>query len=347
MAKLKVLILFGGTSVGNEHSIRSAAAVIRTLSDEKYELVPLGISKKGRWLYFPGDISEIENGCWEQNPDCSPAILSPDPAHRGILVLEDDTYSLKRIDIIFSLLHGDHGEDGAIQGLCELSNIPYIGNGILSSAICRNKAMTHQVLNASGIRTPKWYAVQQRDLNRLDAKCEDVEHALSYPMFVKPSSANAAKGTAVAHSREELQKAIKLAFTQDTTVLVEQLVEGRELRIAVFGYDMPFASFVGEIIKDETGADKFIVPTEIDDTTHSIIREIAIQAFSALECHELALFDFFYAANGEILLGEVNTIPSLSEQDAYPLLMNDLGMRYSYLLDKLIEQALEHAERDF
>lgn len=347
MARMKVLVLFGGTSIENEQSLRSASAVIGALSEEKYELVPVGISKKGRWLYFPGDVSEIIDGSWEQNPDCSPAILSPDPAHRGILVLEDDTFSLKRIDIIFSLLHGNYGEDGSVQGLCELSHIPYIGNGILGSAVCRNKAMAHQILTASGIRTPKWYSILQRDLSRLEIKCEDVENSLGYPVFIKPASCDAAKGTGIANNREELVKAVKLAFTQDSTVLIEQLITGRELRIGVFGYDMPFASFVGEMVKDENGEEKLIVPTDIDDTAHSIIREIAIQAYTALDCKELALFDFFYAENGEILLGEVNTMPALAEDAPYPMLMNDLGMRYSYLLEKLIEQALEHADRGF
>lgn len=344
---MKVLVLFGGTSVENEQSLRSASAVISTLPEDKYEVVPVGISRKGRWLYFPGDVSEIIDGSWEKNSDCSPAILSPDPAHRGILILDDETYALKRIDIILSLLHGAYGEDGSVQGLCELSHIPYVGNGILGSAVCRNKAMAHQILSGCGIRTPKWYSIMQRDLNRLEAKCEDVENTLGYPVFVKPASCEGAKGANTANCREELLKAIKLAFTQDSTVLIEQLITGRELRIGVFGYDLPFASFVGELSRDAEGKESLVIPADIDDTTHSIVREIAIQAYTALDCKELALFDFFLAENGEILLGEVNTMPTFAEDSPYPMLMNDLGMHYGYLLEKLIEQALEHADRGF
>ncbi len=342
MAKMKVLILFGGTSTDYEQSLHSATAVLQALPEEQFEAIPIGISKKGRWLYFPGDVSEIISGEWEQNPDCSPAVLSPDPAHRGILILEDDTFSLKRVDIIFSLLHGAYGEDGAVQGLCELSHIPYIGNGILGSAVCRNKAMAHEILNAMGIRTPKWFSISQRNLSRLEQKCEEAEELLGFPVFVKPASCDASKGTNIARTHEELVTAVKLAFTQDSTVLIEQLIEGRELRIAVFGYDLPFASFVGEM-KDGT----ITVPCEIDDTLGAAVRDIALQAYTALDCKELALFDFFLAANGEILLGEVNTMPSLAEDAPYPVLMNDLGMRYTYLLEKLIEQALEHADRGF
>ena len=342
MAKMKVLVLFGGTTNDYEQSLRSATAVLQALPEEQYEPVAVGISRKGRWLYFPGDICEIEAGTWEQNPDCSPAILSPDPAHRGILILEDDTYSLKRVDIIFSLLHGAYGEDGSVQGLCELSHIPYIGNGILGSAVCRNKAMAHEILSAAGIHTPQWYSISQRDLNRIDARCEEAEEKLGYPLFIKPASCDASKGTSVVNNFEELTTAVKLAFTQDSTVLIEQLVKGKELRVAVFGYDMPFSSFIGEM---KFG--KLVIPAAIEDALVPTLREIAIQAYTALDCKELALFDFFYTDNGEILLGEVNTMPSLAEDAIYPQLMNDLGMRYTYLLEKLIEQALEHADRGF
>lgn len=347
MAKMKVLVLFGGASDENRQSLRSASAVLQTLPEEKYELVPVGISRKSRWLYFPGDVSEILDGTWEQNPDCAPAVLSPDPAHRGILILEDDSFSLKRIDIIFSLLHGAYGEDGAVQGLSELSHIPYVGNGILGAAVCRNKVMAHRILSAAGILTPKWYSISQRDLSRLERKCEEAEDILGYPMFIKPASCDAAKGTGIANTREELLRAVKLAFTQDATVLIEQFIIGRELRIAVFGYDLPFASYVGENFRDESGTVTMKVPTDIDETTTEIIRQLAISAYTALDCKELALIDFFYAENGEILLGEVNTMPALAEHSPYTMLMNDLGMRYSYLLEKLIEQAMEHADRGF
>lgn len=345
VAKLKLLVLFGGSSNEYQNSLASAASILRALNPEKYEIVPVGINKKGRWLYYPGDYEEIANDKWTEDPDCSPAILSPDPAHRGILILDDDSFSLKRIDVIFSVLQGKYGEDGAIQGLCELSHIPYVGNGILSSAVCRNKAMTHALLTAAGIPMPHWTAVSLRNLNRLDREYDRIEEKLEYPLYVKPAGSDDAIGAGTAHNREELATTVKRAFTQDSTVLVEELVEGREFRIGVFGYDPPFASFVGELTGE--GEHKMVIPADLEDTTVRIIRELAIDAFCTLECSSLALFDVYCTDRGDILLGEVNTMPELFEVAAYPALMSDLGMRYPYLLEKLIEQAIEHSDRSF
>lgn len=353
MAKIRLLLLFGGSSSEYADSLRSAACVMRTLRREQhdplYDIIPVGISPKGRWLFFPGDPAQIEDGSWVESSDCSPAVLSPDPAHKGILVLEDTGYTLRRVDVIFSLLRGKYGEDGAVQGLCELSRIPYVGNGILSSAVCRNKAMTHALLETAGIHVPHWYAVGQRSLSYLDRECENIEKKLSYPMFVKPSGSDSGMAASIANDRAELLAAVKRAFTQDTTVLVEELASGQEFRVAVFGYDLPFASFVGRL-RGKTDKELIIPPNPnelegLDDTTVQIIRETALHAYSVLECRALALFDFYITERGEILLGEVNTMPVLAEHDAYPALMANLGMRYSYLLEKFIEQAAEHADR--
>ncbi|HAM69936.1 MAG TPA: D-alanine--D-alanine ligase A [Ruminococcus sp.] len=345
LAKTRLLLLFGGTSSESKASLASAASVFRTLNPEQYEIVPVGINRKGRWLYYPGGADEIENDTWIENPDCAPAILSPDPAHRGVLIMEDGNYTLKRIDVIFSVLQGKYGEDGAIQGLCELSHIPYVGNGILSSAVCRNKTMTHALLCAAGIPMPNWVSVSQRDLNRLEREYARIEANLEYPLFIKPSCSDSSIASGIARDRAELAAHVKRAFTQGSTVLVEEYVEGREFRIGVFGYDPPFASFVGEIVKGENG--KLIIPAELDDTTSRIIREMAISAFETLDCSSLALFDVYCTTRGDILIGEINTMPELTEIAAYPELMSDLGMRYPYLLEKLIEQAFEHADRQF
>ena len=308
MAKLRLLILFGGASNEYENSCKTAAAILHTLQDDQYDIVPVGISKKGRWLFFPGEIEEIGSGKWVENPDCSPAVLSPDPAHRGILIMEDGSYTLKRIDVVFSVLLGKYGEDGAIQGLCELSHLPYVGNGILGSAVCRNKAITHALLTAAGIPMPHWTAVSQRNLNRLEHEYERIEEMLEYPVYVKPASSNSSVASGIAANRAELAAHVKRAFTQDSTVLVEELVHGREFRIGVFGYDLPFASFVGELTKDG-----LIVPAEhLDDTTVLTIRELAITAYQTLECRSLALFDLYCTERGDILFGEVNRAFRLS-----------------------------------
>ena len=345
MARSKLLVLFGGVSGEYESSLASAASILRVINTEKYEIVPVGINKKGRWLYFPGDYDEIENGTWTENPDCIPAVLSPDPAHRGILILDDGSYILKRIDVIFPLLQGKYGEDGSIQGLCELSHIPYVGNSVSGSAVCRNKAQTHALLTAAGIPMPRWVAVSRRNLNRLEHEYDRIIEKLDYPIYIKPSRSDASAASGVAENREQLAALVKRAFTQDNTVLAEELVEGREFRIGVFGYDLPFASFVGELKKD--GSKDIVIPADLDDTTSRIIREIVISAYCALDCESLALFDVYCTEHGHILLGEVNTMPELAEAAAYPKLMADLGMRYPYLVEKLIDQAIEHSERGF
>lgn len=343
MAKIKVLVLFGGaTETEYRHSLRSAADVLQAIPEDKYEVIPLGLNKRGRWLYFQGSYAEIADGSWERNPDCIPTLLSPDAAHHGLLILEDEVLTHKRVDVILSLISDRCGEDGSVQGLCELSRIPYVGNNVLGSAISHNKKIAHTLLNAAGIRTPKWIAVSQRDLSRLERECERIEQELGYPVFVKPASVDSAFGENAAHNRDELLTAMKRAFTQDATILVEQFIHGRELCVGVFGYDLPFASFVGEKIGDTVQ-----VPADIEEFISETIRNIALNAFCALECRGLALVDFYITANDEILLDEVNTIPALSKQSPYSVLLADLGMRYSYLLDKLIEQAIEHSDRGF
>lgn len=343
MAKIKVLVLFGGaTETGYRQSLCSAADVLQAIPEDKYEVIPLGLNKRGRWLYFQGSCAEIADGSWERNPDCIPTVLSPDAAHHGILILEDEELTHKRVDVVLSLISDRCGEDGSVQGLCELSRIPYVGNNVLGSAIAHNKKIAHTLLNAANIRTPKWMAVSQRDLSRLERECENIEHELGYPVFVKPAGVDSAFGENAAHTREELLTAMKRAFTQDSTILVEQFIHGRELCVGVFGYDLPFTSFVGEKIGDIVQ-----VPANVDETISESMRSIALDAYRALECRGLALVDFYLTANDEILLDEINTVPALSKQSPYPTLMADLGMRYSYLLDKLIEQAIEHSDRGF
>lgn len=343
MARLKVLVLFGGTTAAEyQESLCSAADVLKAIPEDKYEVIPVGRNARGRWLYFQGNYEEIADGSWDRNPDCIPTVLSPDAAHHGILILDDECMTHKRVDVVFSLMSDRCGNDGSVQGLCELSRVPYVGNSVLGSAISHNKAIAHILLNATGIRTPKWISISRRNLSRLERECEIIERELGYPVFVKPASVDSDFGENAASAREELLTAMKRAFTQDSTILAEQFITGKELCVGIFGYDLPFASFVGE---KSGGA--LQVPATLDDAVAESIRNIALEAYRALECRGFALINFHYAANGEILLDEVNTVPSLAKQAPYPQLMSDLGMRYSYLLDKLIEQAIEHSDQGF
>ncbi|MBE6847706.1 MAG: ATP-grasp domain-containing protein [Ruminococcus sp.] len=343
MAKTKVLVLFGGTTADEyRQSLASAAHVLSAIPEDKYEIIPLGRNARGRWLYFQGSYAEIADGSWERNPDCIPTVLSPDAAHHGILITDDEGFTHKRVDVVFSLMSDCCGEDGSVQGLCELTRIPYVGNNVLGSAISHNKKIANTLLNAADIPTPKWVAVSQRSLSRLERECEIIEQKLGYPVFVKPAGVDSAFGENAAHNREELLTAMKRAFTKDATILVEQFVTGRSLCVGIFGYDLPFATFVGEKIGNTVR-----VPADLDEEIAEAARNMALEAFRVLEGRGLALVDFHYAENGALLLDELNTAPDLSADAPYPTLMNDLGMRYSYLLDKLIQQAMEHADRGF
>ena len=200
MAKIKTAVIFGGTSSEYKLSLASASEVIRNIPKEKYEVICIGITKTGRWLYFPGDISEIEQGVWEQNPDCTSAVLSPDPIHRGLIAIEDDEVSFKKIDVVFPVLRGKCGADGTVQGLLDMSRIPYTGCGLLASASCMDKSHTHMVLDDYGIKTAEWKLLTQREINMIDQKCKEISENMGFPLVAKPANSGSAIGSSKAEN---------------------------------------------------------------------------------------------------------------------------------------------------
>ncbi len=357
MSKIKVAVIFGGASSEHDISLISATNIIENMPKDKYEVVCIGITKKGRWLYYPGDVNNIASGEWEKDPDCSSAIISPDPLHKGIIILENGEYTKKRIDAVFPVLHGKNGEDGTIQGLLDLSKIPYVGCGLLASASCMDKTHTHSILEYNNIKAAKWRMLGLRDINHLDKKCAKIADDLGFPMFVKPANAGSSIGINKADDLETLKDAVKIAFSHDNKVIIEEFIKGRELEVAVFGYDSPFVSFVGEIAKSNDFYDyesKYInnsvtlhIPAEVDEQSVKEIRDTALKAYKAMGCKGLSRVDFFLTNDGEVILNEINTMPGFTSISMYPKLMEDLGMTYSYLIDKLLEQAIDNAERNY
>ncbi|MCD7959179.1 MAG: D-alanine--D-alanine ligase [Ruminococcus sp.] len=355
MAKTRVAVLFGGVSSEHDISLMSAENVIRSIPKSKYEVLCIGITKKGRWLFFPGDYSEISTGQWEQNSDCCAAILSPDPLHGGIIAIENGETYIKKVDVVFLVLHGRNGEDGRIQGMLEMARIPYVGCGVLSSAVCMDKGMTHIALQYHGIQMARWACVHQREIDKLDEKCMAIEETLGFPLFVKPANAGSSVGVNKASNEECLKEAIQIAFTHDEKVIIEEYIEGTELEVAVFGYDAPFASYVGEIEpaaefydfddKYVNGTSKLHIPARIPDDISERIRVIAVDAYSKLGCKGLARVDFFLRKDGNVVLNEINTMPGFTGISMYPKLMEHLGMSQEYLVDKLLEQAMENTAR--
>lgn len=357
MSKIKVAVIFGGASSEHDISLVSATNIIENMPKDKYEAICIGITKKGRWLYYPGDVSNIASGEWEKDPDCSSAVISPDPLHKGVITLENGEYAIRKVDVVFPVLHGKNGEDGTIQGLLDMSKIPYVGCGLLASASCMDKTHTHTILDYNNIKTARWRMLGLRDLNHLEIKCADIADDLGFPMFVKPANAGSSIGINKADDLDSLKEAVKIAFSHDSKVIIEEFVKGRELEVAVFGYDSPFASFIGEIGKSNDFYDyesKYInnsvnlfIPAKIPDDSAREIRETALNAFKAMGCKGLARVDFFLKENGEVILNEINTMPGFTSISMYPKLMEDLGMSYSYLIDKLIEQAIDNSDRNY
>lgn len=357
MSKIRVAVLFGGASSEHDISLKSATHIIENIPADKYEVVCVGITKKGRWLYYPGDVSAIASGAWEKDPDCTSAILSPDPIHKGLITIENGEASVKKIDVVFPVLHGKNGEDGTVQGLLDMARIPYVGCGLLASAACMDKAATHTMLDYNGIRTAKWRKIGQREMNKLEEHCEEIAAELGFPLFVKPANAGSSIGVNRANNAEELLDAVKVAFSHDNKVIIEECISGRELEVAVFGYDSPFASFVGEIESCKTFYDydaKYIlsgsnlfIPARIPDDKAREIQETAVKAYRAMGCKGLSRVDFFLSDDGEVILNEINTMPGFTSISMYPKLMENLGMGSSYLVDKLIEQAMDNADRTY
>ncbi len=357
MSKIRVAVLFGGASSEHDISLKSATHIINCIPKEKYEVVCVGITKKGRWLYYPGDVSAIASGAWERDPDCTSAVLSPDPIHKGLITLENGEAYVKKIDVVFPVLHGKNGEDGTIQGLLDLARIPYVGCGLLASAACMDKAHTHTVLDYNDIRTAKWRVIVQRDLNKLEQRCEKIAAELGFPLFVKPANCGSSIGVNKANNPEELLDAVQIAFSHDNKVIIEECIVGRELEVAVFGYDSPFASFVGEIESCKTFYDydakyilsgsNLIIPAELSNEKSREIQKTAVRAYQALGCKGLSRVDFFLTEDGEVILNEINTMPGFTSISMYPKLMEHLGMTPAYLVEKLIEQAIDNADRTY
>lgn len=357
MAKIKAAVIFGGTSQEHELSLASAAEVIRSIPTDTYEVIAVGITRKGHWLYFPGSPDEIADGTWETNPDCASAILSPDPLHRGIIVMENSETTIRRIDVVFPMLQGKKSADGTLQGLLNMSGIPYVGSTLLSSASCMDKSHIHMILDNYGINTAPWKLLTQRDINDIDEKCAEIAHIIGFPMAVKPANSGCSAGTGYADNMQELISAVKVAFSNDNKVVVEKFICGRKLEVAVFGYDSPFASDVGEIISTnrkydptevkKSSGDDLVIPADIPAETARNIRETAVKAFNAMGCKGYARIDFFLADNGNLLLNKIGTAPGMRLTSVYPKLMAEMNMSLSDITDKLLEMAMDNADKRY
>lgn len=357
MQKKKIAVLFGGRSPEHEVSRVSAYSVIRNLPAEKYDAVRVGITKEGRWYLFDGPAEQIPDGSWEKSGRTEPAFLTPDRGAGGLVTAGPGGTRTVPVDCVFPVLHGHNGEDGTVQGLLELSGIPFVGCGTLSSAVCMDKAVTHSLLSNAGIACAKylWFYRHNYPAGKEKIKIK-IGARLGYPVFVKPAASGSSVGVSKVAREEELDAAVEKAALDGEKILVEEAVAGQEVECAVLGNLSPEASaVVGEIApsaefydyddKYRSGKSQLYIPAHLDEAVAREVRETAVRAFRQLGCRGFARVDFFVRGGREVLLNELNTIPGFTPISMYPKLWEASGLPYGGLLDRLIGLALEEHGR--
>jgi len=335
MAKKRVLVLFGGASGDHNLSLQSAYSVLRGLDAAKYDIIPVGITKAGRWLYYPGDFSLIPSGGWENDSDCCSAVLSPDPHHGGLIkLIDDDSHSLQKIDVILPVLGGKYGESGQIQALCKMSGIAYAGSGFSAANVCFDRVMTHLILDKAGIKTARYSCIERVDIDYLESggKFAEIEAELGYPVYVKPSCAPTSVKSIKANDRSELRAAVKIAFTHHHKTIIEEQIVGRELECIVFG--SVYALNVSKIAEGE------VIPAKIGESENELIRDWAKTAFLTLGCKNFAKMTFKLTENG-LYCCKASNMPAFSEHNILAELMRESGYDYPEMLDLFIDAAKE------
>jgi D-alanine-D-alanine ligase len=351
--RLRVGILFGGRSGEHEVSLASAASVIRGLDPDKYEAVPIGISKEGHWL--------IGGAAQKMLPEVlkggQRVMMTADPTDAAIVKL-DGSGGGQRIDVVFPVMHGTFGEDGTIQGLLDLAGLPFVGAGVLGSAIGMDKDVAKRLLQVAKIPVVPWVTIHRHDWENNPENIQGaIELKFQYPVFVKPATLGSSVGMTKVHSRAELAPALNLACEFAMKVLVEESVTAREIEVSVLGNHDPQASVPGEIVPHREFYDyaakyleegtQLLIPADLKPPQAQKIQKYAVDAFRALELSGMARVDFFLEKEGgKIYLNEVNTIPGFTSISMYPKLWEASGIPFRELIDKLIELALElHAEK--
>ena len=356
--KMCVALLFGGMSSEHEVSCVSVGNFVRNIDRSKYEVLTVGITKEGRWLYTEATAEQMADGSWEELPGNMPCVISPDRADHGmILFTPDGRVEKMHLDVVIPVLHGLWGEDGTVQGLLELAGIPYVGCGVLASAVCMDKAVANALFEANGVPHTKWLAANRWEIESdLEGVCEGVEKKLGWPVFVKPANAGSSVGISKVNSREELKKAIDLALENDRKVVFEAFVDGQEVECAVIGSDPAVATRPGEILagaefytyddKYKNGVSQTVIPAHLPEAKLDEVKTYAAMAYTALGCEGLARCDFFVEKDtGRVLINEINTFPGFTPISMYPKLMEHEGIPVPALIDRLIALALERTEK--
>ncbi|MCL2566236.1 MAG: D-alanine--D-alanine ligase [Defluviitaleaceae bacterium] len=352
MTKLNVAVVFGGYSSEHEVSINSAINIINSLSKEKYNIIPIYINPMGSWFLHEGSTDSIKTADFEKFG--TPCQLSLDRQNKGLLRINGDKVKRIPVDVAFPVLHGKFGEDGTIQGLFEMSGIKYVGCGVMASAIAMDKAMAKLVAGSLGINQVKYIVFDSNDLEDFDKALSIVRYKLGYPCFVKPLRTGSSVGISKVKNKKELVKAVELAISHDDSVIIEKMVEGRELECAVLGTggEDTIVSGVGELIpgaefydfdaKYNNPDSKTILSPKIDKAVVNKIKDASLKIFKAIGAKGLSRVDFFLEeSSGDVIFNELNTIPGFTDISMYPMLMREAGIDSQRLMDRLIEIAIQ------
>ncbi len=352
--KLRVAVLFGGKSAEHEVSLQSARNVIEALDKEKYDIVPIGIDKEGRWLLAETSNYLLNSGDPKRiRLNKSSATVAVVPQSSGTLMELASRREAPRIDVFFPVLHGPFGEDGSIQGLLKLANVPFVGSGVLGSAVSMDKDVMKRLFRDAGIPIADFVVVHPGDA----VSFATIADKLGSPVFIKPANLGSSVGVHKVGNETELGPALVDAFAYDTKVLIEQAIIGREIEVSVLGNESPIASVPGEIVPrhafysydakylDDQGAD-LEIPAKLDPDVAKRIQQTAIQAFRIAGCEGMARVDFFLQPDGTAIANEINTIPGFTSISMYPKLWEASGIPQSELLDRLIQLALDRFRRD-
>lgn len=363
MAKIRLGLIFGGRSAEHEVSLRSARSVLQAIQPDKYDLTLIGISKEGKWLAGGDPMAALAAG---HGHATSPAMLSAEPGKRELLAVTANgsggslkLAAIAALDVIFPLLHGPFGEDGTLQGLLELADLPYVGSGVLASALAMDKAMCKQVLRAAGLRVTDWLVMTRAEIERdADAAAAIAAGRFSFPIFTKPANLGSSVGVVKAHDFAELVAGLRESARYDRRVLVEPGINAREIEVSVLGNAAPVASAVGEVVPSHEFYDyeakyvdegsRLLIPAPIPAETAEQARVMAVAAFTAIDAAGLARVDYLLDRDsGELYLNEINTLPGFTDISMYPKLWEAAGLSYADLIDRLVALALERqGEKD-
>ncbi|MBS4197238.1 D-alanine--D-alanine ligase [Lederbergia citri] len=347
--KINICLLYGGKSAEHEVSLQTAKAVIKALDNNKFAIHPIFISIEGNWIKGPeliGPIEEVKelefrNAGEEVGPNALSTRLTPE---------QNGSY-----DVVFPLLHGPNGEDGTVQGMLELLNIPYVGNGVLASSAGMDKVIMKNLFAQAGLDQVKYVSfIRSTWDGNPERAYEQVESEIGYPCFVKPANLGSSVGISKCENRKELAEAFTNAFKYDRKIIIEEGVIAREIEVGVLGNDFPECSVAGEIVpksdfydykaKYSDGDTALIIPADIPEEQYKEITRIAIKAFKALDCSGLARADFFVTKEGRIIINEVNTMPGFTPVSMFPLLWKHTGVEYPELIERLVQLALQRHE---